>query len=66
MNINTFLTEGDVNFSEERRKWDNQIVDPETREILNDDSRYFLHQSADIYLISMETMFIRQVMEMIM
>jgi 4-aminobutyrate aminotransferase len=45
MNINTFLTEGDVNFSEERRKWDNQIVDPETREILNDDSRYFLHQS---------------------
>jgi len=38
-------TEGDVNFSEERRMWDQEISDPLTRQILEDDARYFLHQS---------------------
>jgi len=39
------LTEGDINFTEERRKWDQRITDPITRQILADDARYFLHQS---------------------
>jgi len=38
-------TEGDVNFSEERQMWDQEISDPLTRQILEDDARYFLHQS---------------------
>ena len=45
MNISTLATEGDVNLSEERHKWDDQIIDPLTLKILEDDSRYFLHQS---------------------
>jgi len=39
------LTEGDINFTEERKKWDNHITDPQTRQILDDDARFFLHQS---------------------
>jgi 4-aminobutyrate aminotransferase len=39
------LTEGDINQSEERAKWDLLIDDIPTRDILADDSRYFLHQS---------------------
>ncbi len=39
------LTEGDINFSAERIKWDEQMNDPKTRQILDDDARYFLHQS---------------------
>jgi 4-aminobutyrate aminotransferase len=38
-------TEGDINFSEERRKWDQEITDIQTRQILEADARYFLHQS---------------------
>lgn len=38
-------TEGDINLSDERRKWDEQITDLQTRQILDDDARYFLHQS---------------------
>ncbi len=34
-----------MNFSEERRKWDEQIIDPQTRSVLEEDARYFLHQS---------------------
>jgi 4-aminobutyrate aminotransferase len=45
MNNGTLIAEGDVNFSEERRRWYDQITDPKTREILGDDDRYFLHQS---------------------
>lgn len=39
------LAEGDINFTEERRKWNQKITDPLTRHILADDERYFLHQS---------------------
>lgn len=39
------LTEGDINFTEERRKWNQKITDPLTRQILADDARYFLHQA---------------------
>lgn len=45
MDTTMLLTEGDVNFSEVRREWNNQITDPLTRQILKDDARYFLHQS---------------------
>jgi 4-aminobutyrate aminotransferase len=45
MNISTLVTEGDINFSEERYKWNDQINDMLTRELLIDDARYFLHQS---------------------
>ena len=38
------LTEGDINFTEERRKWNQKITDPLTRQILADDARYFIHQ----------------------
>jgi 4-aminobutyrate aminotransferase len=44
MKIDTLVTEGDVNLSPERHKWDSQ-VDPSTRELLDEDSRYFLHQA---------------------
>ncbi len=39
------FTEGDINISEERRVWDKKVTHPETRQILEDDARYFLHQS---------------------
>jgi len=38
-------TEGDINSTDQRRKWDEQITDTQTRQILEDDARYFLHQS---------------------
>lgn len=43
--LNEYFTEGDINFSDERRKWNQQITDPQTRQLLEDDARYFLHQS---------------------
>ena len=39
------FTEGDINISEERRVWDKKVTHPGTRQILEDDARYFLHQS---------------------
>jgi 4-aminobutyrate aminotransferase len=45
MENKNYLTEGDINFSEERRRWNDQITYPLTRQILDDDARYFLHQS---------------------
>jgi len=45
MEQSKLITEGDVNISDERQKWDEKITDPKTRQILDDDSRYFLHQS---------------------
>ncbi len=38
-------TEGDINSTDQRRKWDNLITDVHTQQILEDDARYFLHQS---------------------
>jgi 4-aminobutyrate aminotransferase len=37
--------EGDINSTDQRRKWDDQITDLKTKQILEDDARYFLHQS---------------------
>ncbi|WP_172199713.1 aspartate aminotransferase family protein [Saccharibacillus qingshengii] len=38
-------TEGDINLSDERRRWQEAHLGPEALEILEEDSRYFLHQS---------------------
>lgn len=45
MDSSALVTEGDINLSEERYKWNDQINDILTRELLIDDARYFLHQS---------------------
>ncbi len=39
------FVEGDINITEERLNWDHEITDNATRQILEDDARYFLHQS---------------------
>ena len=38
-------SEGDVNISPERSRWQDAALDAETRELLEADSRYFLHQT---------------------
>ncbi|WP_420322053.1 aspartate aminotransferase family protein [Flagellimonas sp.] len=46
MKTNVLKTEGDVNLSEERTKWQNKNVsDKRTRHLLEEDSRLFLHQA---------------------
>jgi 4-aminobutyrate aminotransferase len=45
MDKNSLAVEGDINFSEERQNWNQQITDAQTQQILKDDARYFLHQS---------------------
>ena len=37
--------EGDINLSPLRREWDRQHVGPETRTLLDEDAKWFLHQS---------------------
>ena len=37
--------EGDINLSSARNKWYEQIKHEETIKLLNEDARYFLHQS---------------------
>ena len=37
--------EGDINLSALRREWDNEHVGPETRALLDEDAKWFLHQS---------------------
>jgi 4-aminobutyrate aminotransferase len=37
--------EGDLNRSSERERWNAEMLDEETREILQEDAKYFLHQS---------------------
>jgi 4-aminobutyrate aminotransferase len=38
-------TEGDINLSASREAWYTVITDPETKQYLEEDARYFLHQS---------------------
>jgi 4-aminobutyrate aminotransferase len=45
MRKETDRTEGDVNASPLRNHWIEECVSPETRGLLEEDSRYFLHQS---------------------
>lgn len=44
-NNNIERSEGDVNISPMREEWMNSNLDEETKELLADDSKYFLHQS---------------------
>ncbi|MGF9909686.1 (R)-1-hydroxy-2-aminoethylphosphonate ammonia-lyase [Brevibacillus porteri] len=39
------LSEGDVNHSHSRNEWQNSYLNDQTKQILKDDKRYFLHQS---------------------
>lgn len=39
-----FKTEGDINFSPEREKWNESIRGNKTKELLTEDSKYFFHQ----------------------
>ena len=39
------ISEGDVNFSEQRKAWSSENIDPATQALLAEDARYFLHQS---------------------
>jgi 4-aminobutyrate aminotransferase len=41
----TFQTEGDANLSPERTRWAELNIDAETRKLLDEDERYFFHQS---------------------
>ena len=43
MTIN-LRTEGDINFSEERLAWNDSITHQQTRELLDEDAKYFFHQ----------------------
>lgn len=45
MESSAIFAEGDVNNTIERRRWDSEIIDPETVQILEDDDKYFFHQS---------------------
>jgi 4-aminobutyrate aminotransferase len=45
MDLSMLDTEGDINLSDERRRWNSQVTDSYTRELLSEDARYFLHQS---------------------
>ncbi len=38
------LTEGDINQSTEREKWQESITDTKTKQLLEEDARYFFHQ----------------------
>lgn len=38
-------SEGDINISPRRDAWMAENIDPETRQVLDDDAKYFLHQS---------------------
>ena len=43
--LNAFKSEGDVNFSPHRTAWSREFIDGETGYWLEEDARYFLHQS---------------------
>lgn len=43
--LDRLRSEGDVNLSPNRKAWSAGHIGPRTREILEDDARYFLHQS---------------------
>jgi 4-aminobutyrate aminotransferase len=45
MSAHSLRSEGDVNLSVHRKAWAESQLDDETRDLLADDARYFLHQS---------------------
>ena len=38
-------SEGDLNISPRRQDWSKKNIDPQTQAVLDEDSKYFLHQS---------------------
>ena len=42
---NFLYSEGDINTTAERTRWQSQLDHPQTEEMLGEDARYFLHQS---------------------
>ena len=38
-------SEGDINLSPVRKQWADEHINAATRQILNEDEKYFLHQS---------------------
>ncbi len=44
-NLARFKSEGDINISSRRAEWQTAALDTETRDLLEEDARYFLHQS---------------------
>ncbi len=45
MHSHSFRSEGDLNISPRRAAWSADHIDPATRAVLDEDARYFLHQS---------------------
>ena len=43
--LDALRSEGDLNLSDERRRWIDHDLDDATRALLDEDARYFLHQS---------------------
>ncbi len=43
--LDSFRTEGDLNQSPHRKRWRNRELNADTRAVLDEDARYFLHQS---------------------
>ena len=44
-NLARFKSEGDINISLHRAEWQDAALNTETRDLLEEDARYFLHQS---------------------
>lgn len=45
MQKNTDSAEGDVNLGQHRQSWQSRNISPETRQLLDEDARWFMHQS---------------------
>src|SRR5688572_11161366 len=43
--LDRLRSEGDINISPRRQQWSDQNINSETRRLLEEDARYFLHQS---------------------
>ncbi|MBI1783801.1 aminotransferase class III-fold pyridoxal phosphate-dependent enzyme, partial [Candidatus Sumerlaeota bacterium] len=44
-NLDPLRSEGDLNLTPRRRQWSEHQIDDDTRALLDEDSKYFLHQS---------------------
>lgn len=45
LDLDALRSEGDINLSARRQAWQREHIDAETQQVLDDDARYFLHQS---------------------
>lgn len=51
--LDPLRSEGDLNLSPERAAWTSEHIDPETRRWLEEDAKYFLHQSLSTPCLNM-------------